>query len=247
MSLLSFEHVRKSYQDGGREVVVLDDVSFEIQTGDFVGVWGMRRSGKSTLLRLAAGLEIAQQGAVRFDGCDLGRISGHRRAAMLRGDGIGVVFTDRRPTLNQRSVELVALPLLAAGVSLRDARPPALRALDRVGALSCAEYSVADLARDQLIRVMIAQALVHSPRLLLIDEPAAFLNMREAAEIFALLHQIGGQADIALVIASEDLRPLRRASRIMSVGGGQVRLMDRDADVVPFLGPGSARSGGRGR
>lgn len=247
MSLLSFEHVRKSYQDGEREVVVLEDVSFEIGPTDFVGVWGMRRSGKSTLLRLAAGLEVAQQGSVRFGDCDLGRISGHRRAALLRDDGIGVVFTDRRPTLNQRVVELVALPLLAAGVSLRSARLPALRALDRVQALSCAELPVARLARDQMIRVMLAQALVHRPRLLLVDEPAAFLNMREAAEIFGLLQEIGSAQDIALVIASEDLRPLRRASRIMSVGGGKVRLMDRDAEVVPFPGPGSARSGGHGR
>ncbi len=247
MTLLRFEHVTRSYRDGRREVAVLDKVSFEVDDDDFVGIWGMRRSGKSTLLRLAAGLDVAQEGSVSFDGFDLGRVSGHRRAALLRDRGIGVVLTDRRPALNQRAVELVALPLLAAGMSLRGAWTPALAALERADALSFAECPVASLARDALIRVMLAQALVHRPRLLLIDEPAAFLNMREAGEIFNLLQSIGCEKGIALLIASEDLRPLRRASRIMSVGGGEVHLMDQNAEIVPFPGPGSARSGGRGQ
>lgn len=247
MTLLCFEHVSRSYRDGRCEIVVLDDVSFEIEADDFVGIWGMRRSGKSTLLRLAAGLDFAQSGSVCFDGFDLGKVSGHRRAALLRDGGIGVVLTDRRPAINQRAVELVALPLLAAGRSLREARPPALAALERVQALSVAEHPVAGLARDALMKVMLAQALVHRPRLLLVDEPAAFLNMREAAEIFNLLQSIGSEEGIALLIASEDLRALRRASRIMSVGGGAVRLMDRNAEVLQFPGPGSARSGGHGQ
>lgn len=246
MSLLCFERVCMSYQDGLRELVVFDDVSFEIEADDFVGVWGMRRSGKSTLLRLAAGLEFARGGSVRFDGLDLAAISSERRAALLRDRGIGLVLTDRRPLLNQSVVEHVALPLLAAGVSLREARLPALRALDRAGASRCAESPVAGLARDDLIRVMLAQALVHVPRLLLVDEPAAFLNMREATEIFELLRTIGAEAGVALVVASEDLRPLRNASRIVSVGGGKVNLAERDAEIVPFPGSDSARRGGRG-
>lgn len=247
MALLCFEHVSRSYRDGRREIVVLDDVSFEIEANDFVGIWGMRRSGKSTLLRLAAGLDFAEKGSVRFDGFDLGKVSGHRRAALLRENGIGIVFTDRRPALNQRAVELVALPLLAAGSSLSDARAPARQALERVKALDWAECPVASLPRDALIRVMLAQALVHNPRLLLVDEPAAFLNIREAAEIFNVLQSIGSEEGIALLIASEDLRPLRRASRIMSIGGGDVRLMDRNAEIVSFPGPDSARTGGTTR
>ncbi len=247
MALLSFERVHTSYQDGRRELVVLDGVSFEIEADDFVGIWGMRRSGKSTLLRLAAGLELAQRGCVRFDGVDLASISGQRRAALLRDGGIGLVLTDRRPALNERAIELVALPLLAGGASLREARMPALRALDRTGALMCAEYPVAGLARDDLIRVMLAQALVHRPRLLLVDEPAAFLNMREAAETYKLLRSIGSEAGVALVIASEELAPLHGASRMMSIGGGEVRLMDREAEIVSFPGSDSARRGGRNR
>jgi ABC-type lipoprotein export system ATPase subunit len=247
MTLLRFEHVSRSYLDGRREIVVLDDVSFGIEDEDFIGIWGMRRSGKSTLLRLAAGLDFAQRGAVIFDGFDLGKVSGHRRASLLRDRGIGVVLTDRRLTLNQSTVEHVALPLLSAGSSLAGAHAPALAALERTDALRWAQAPVASLPRDALIRVMLAQALVHGPRLLLVDEPAAFLNMGEAGEIFDLLQSIGRQAGIALAIASEDLRPLRRATRIMSLGGGQVHLMDRNAEVVKFPGPGSARSGGAQR
>jgi len=241
MTLLSFEHVFKSY----RETAVLKDASFEVDRGDVVGLWGMRRSGKTTVLRLAAGLEIADRGAVRFDGVDLGRISGERRASLLRAGGVGLVSMDRRPSLNQSALEHVALPLLASGMSLREARAPARAALQRTGAARHAESSVLGLSRDALIRVMIAQALVHRPRLLLIDEPGAFLNLREAREIFTVLQTVGHDRDLTMVMASEDIRPLRGAARLMSVGGGGVHVNDSAGEVLPFPPPEAAGTRGR--
>lgn len=248
MALLSFEHVEKRHRDGRQEVRVLRDASFEIAEGELVGLWGMRGSGKSTVLRLAAGIESPDGGAVKFDGCDVGRLSGERRARLLRAGGIGIVCTDRRPTLNQSALEHVALPLLASAHSLREAREPARRALSRAGALRHAESSVASLPRAALIRVMIAQAIVNEPRLLLVDEPAAFLSMREADEIFAVLGALGSNPRLSVLLASEDLRPLRGATKVMSIGGGVVRAKTLDsAEVLPFPGPGAVGRGAQGR
>src|ERR1700734_1380140 len=82
--LLSFGNVSKRYPDGSREIVVLDSVSFEIETGVFVGIYGGRRSGKSTLLRLAAGVEEPSAGIVRFKGRDVFGMSVLERERLLR-------------------------------------------------------------------------------------------------------------------------------------------------------------------
>src|SRR5258708_30666411 len=84
--LVSFESVSKRYRDGYREIVVLDNVSFELEAEVFIGVWGARRAGKSTLLRLMAGVESPDSGTVRFDGRDVGTMPLPQRERLLRGD-----------------------------------------------------------------------------------------------------------------------------------------------------------------
>ena len=83
--LLSFANGGKRRREGERESVVLENVCFELQPGGTLGIYGQRRSGKSTLLRLAAGLELSDGGSVRFEGRELERMSGGERARLLRG------------------------------------------------------------------------------------------------------------------------------------------------------------------
>jgi predicted ABC-type transport system involved in lysophospholipase L1 biosynthesis ATPase subunit len=234
MTLLSLKHVNKRYPDGRQQHTVLDDVSFEIDIGDFVGIWGMRRSGKTTLLQVAAGIELPNEGAVCFDGQDMARMSADARAKLRRHDGIGLVRTDWRPGRNKPVVEHVALPLLSDGMSLRDAKEPAHLALAKVGVSDCAYLSVNRLSRGERIRVGLAQALVHRPRLLLFDEPPMPLSPTEAVELYELLVSLGRDSSIAIVIASEDIAPIRRARRMMSIDSGRLRSMDQAGTVLEF-------------
>ena len=166
----------KRYPDGRREITVLDDVSLEVDEGDFVGIWGVRRSGKSTLLQIASGKEPPDEGAVRFDGNDVTRMSPDRRAKLLRHGGIGLLSVDWSPERNKPVIEHVALPLLSDGMSLREAREPAWRALELVGIASCAYMPADRVSHGERVRVALAQTLVHGPRLLLVDEPAVPLK-----------------------------------------------------------------------
>ncbi len=234
MSLLSFTHVSKRCLDGRRQHTVLDDVSLEIDAGDFVGIWGMRRSGKTTLLRVAAGAELAEEGEVRFDGHDMTRMSADARAKLQRREGIGLVSTEWRPGRNKPVVEHVALPLLSDGMSLREAKEPAHLALARLGVSGCAYMSVDRLSRVERIRVSLAQALVHQPRLLLVDEPSLPLSPSEAVDLYGLLRSLGGDSRLAIVVASEDIAPIRGARRMMSIDSGKVRSMDQSGTVVAF-------------
>lgn len=234
MSLLVLEGVFKRYADGRREIAVLDGVSVEIDAGDFVGIWGVRRSGKSTLLRVASGEELPDAGSVRFAGEEITTMSSDRRARLHRSGGIGFLRPDWRPARNKPVVEHVALPLLSDGMSLHQARSPAWRALERVGIPSCAHMPSERLSNSERIRVGLAQALVREPRILLVDEPAVLLRPSEGAELYELLHALGRDLSLAMVIASEDIAPIRKARRMFTIDSGRLRAMDEPGTVVQF-------------
>jgi predicted ABC-type transport system involved in lysophospholipase L1 biosynthesis ATPase subunit len=234
MSLLALEHVSRRCQDGRRQIAVLDDVSLELEEGEVLGVWGMRRSGKSTLLRVAAGRELPDDGSVYFDGVEITRMSADRRAKLQRHAGIGLLGADWRPARNNPVVEHVALPLLSDGMSLREAMEPAWLALESVGCAACAHMLADSLSNGERIRVALAQTLVREPRVLLVDEPAALMRPSEAVEFYKMLSSLGRTLKLALVIASEDIAPIRKATRMFSIDGGRLRAMEQPGTVVAF-------------
>lgn len=234
MSLFAFEHVTKGHMDGRQSRTILEDVSFEVDVGDFVGIWGMRRSGKSTLLRLAAGLELPAEGRILFDDQDVTELSGDRRTELLRFQGIGFVSSNWRPSVSQKAIEYVAASLLADGMSLREARHVAAQQLDRVGILNCAHMLTDRLSTGEALRVGLAQALAGEPKLLLIDEPAVLPSPSEREELYKLITSLGHSSALAVLVASEDVALLRRARRMMTLGGGTLHSMDKEGEVVSF-------------
>jgi len=243
MALLSFEEVSKRYLDlGVREHVVLDAVSFEIEAGTSVGIWGPRRSGKSTLLRLAAGIELPDAGAVRFEGRDITRFSDRERARLMRTK-IGLAPSSWRETRNVRAVEHVALPLLSAGASMREASIRARVTIERVGATSRADAQLFELSPGERTRIAIARGLVRDPALLLVDEPALTPSPTERDELYALLRSLAGERGLTVVVASEELAAVRTARHAMTISDGSVRTSQRAGRVVPFP-EGRAQRGG---
>jgi lipoprotein-releasing system ATP-binding protein len=234
MSLLSLEHITKRYRDGRGQIAVLDDVSLQVAEGEWVGVWGPRRSGKTTLLQVAGGALQPDEGSVWFDHRNLTEMSVDRRTRLQRRGGIGLLNGDWRPTRNQPVIEHVALPLLSDGMSLREAREPAWRALERVGISDCARLPADRLSVGERLRVGLARILVREPRVILVDEPAILLRPSEAVELYELLRSLAHDSPVATVIASEDLAPLRKARRVVSIGGGRLRMEREPGTLVQF-------------
>ena len=244
MALLEFKDVVRSFPDGKRDITVLAGVSFEVDEGDFVGVWGTRGSGKSTLLSIAAGLEAADGGIVRVAGRDLTCLSSDERAEWLRGR-VGLACADWGPHRHLPVVDYVATPLLCDGrMSPRMAKAKARPVLGQVGLAGCADGSTDALSLSELVRVELACALVRDPLLLLVDEPPVLRSPSESKALYGLLKSLGGKPGLAVVVASEDLELVQKAQRIMSIGGGQVRGMDQPGVVVPLWGRHS-EGGGR--
>lgn len=233
MSLLRLERARKSYPAGLREQVVINDVSISIQEGEFVGVWGDRRSGKSTLLRIMAGIERPDMGMVLFEDQDLARLPADREAKLRRSGGIALV-REWRPDRNRLTVDHIAQSLLCEGLTLRAARRLARMALERVGLSPCSDLPLQRLSRGELLRVGLAMAVVRAPRLLLVDEPAISPSPSERHELYTVLRELGDDRSTTVLIASEDPEALYGANRMLAIGGGRLRQTSEPGTVVEF-------------
>jgi predicted ABC-type transport system involved in lysophospholipase L1 biosynthesis ATPase subunit len=240
--LLSVTQVTKRYVDGRREILVLDGVSLEIDPGDSVGMWGPKRSGKSTLLRVMAGIEQPDSGQVCFEGRALQAMSARERARQLRHGGIALVSSEWRTQIVRPVIELVATACASDGTPMREARALARKALARVDASGCADVRTDRLTLGERLRTALAMALVRAPRLLLVDEPAVLPSPLEANELLLLLQSLGDEVELAVVIASENLAALSGATRTMAVSSGEVRSMDRDGVVVRLPSPSVSRA-----
>jgi predicted ABC-type transport system involved in lysophospholipase L1 biosynthesis ATPase subunit len=240
--LLTVTRATKRYVDGRHEILVLDDVSLEIDEGDFVAMWGPKRSGKSTLLRVMAGIEQPDLGEVRFDGRALQAMSARERARQLRHGGIALVSSEWRTQIVRPVIELVATACASDGASMRQARTLARKALARVDGSDFADVRTDRLALGERLRTALAMALVREPRLLLVDEPAVLPGPLESNELSTLLQALGNDRELAVVIASENLAALSGASRTMAVSSGEVRSMDQDGVVVRFPAPSALRA-----
>jgi zinc/manganese transport system ATP-binding protein len=198
---------------GGREV--LRDVSFELGPGELTGLIGTNGAGKTTLLRAILGLEPPAAGAIRVAG---------------RGDGPAVGYVPQKflldPDMPLRARDLVALGI--DGHRLGFARPSRGRrarveaALAAVGAGSLADARVGELSGGEQQRVLIAHALAGDPRLLLLDEPLANLDLRSTQEIVALLGRLARERGIAVLISAHDMNPLLPAmTRVVYLADGR--------------------------
>lgn len=232
MSLLSLEGVSKRFPAGPEMVPVLEEVQLEVDDGDFVGVHGERRSGKSILLRMAAGWERPDAGRVIFDGQDVWELSDAGRARMRRDGGVALASGAWRPPSNKPALRHAQETLACAGVSLREAVEPAHRVLERVGLSKCAYTPTDRLSQGELIRLAVALRLIHRPRLLIIDEPAVLLRPNEAESLYELLAELGRDRDLAVLVASEELAPIRMANRRYSLDDASLICMDRPAGKV---------------
>lgn len=217
MSLLALEHISHRYRDRQRERIVLNDVSLSITEGEQVVVYGPRRSGRTTLLRIAAGIQTPDSGTVSFRGHDLQH---HGERAL--GLGIGYAQKSLRANEEHGVLEQVAAPLLARGVPLHQARDRARNALARTGAEQCAAAAAGELSAGETVRVVLARALALSPALLVIDEPLAAVELAERDGILTLLRSIAGQGT-AVLAATGDAAELAGAQRALTLSDGQLR------------------------
>lgn len=223
--LLTLEHVGKQHRRV-RHRPALEDITLSVAPGELVSVWGVPRSGRTTLLRVAAGVEAPDSGTVRFAGCDL-----TRHTWVGRQDGIGFAQIDLLAAGGQTVADYVAMPSLAQGHAPAIAEAQALEQLERVEAESCASLQVRDLTAAERARVAIAQALAVEPRLLLIDDPTRNVDLLEREAILALLRAVANDG-VAVLMTTGEAAGVAGVDRALTIGDGRLR-----SEVVAALAP----------
>jgi zinc/manganese transport system ATP-binding protein len=213
---------------GGREI--LRDVSFTVRAGEFAGLIGPNGAGKTTLLKVILGLQAPTAGRVLLNG----------RPRPRRGGGRLIGYVPQKlaidPDMPLRARDVVALGI--DGNRLGFPLPSAARrdlvaeALQAVGAEAYAGARVGELSGGEQQRVMIAHAVVSRPRLLLLDEPLANLDLRSEAGIVSVLARLAREQQIAVLISAHDMNPLmRETDTIVYVAAGRAAA-GRTGDVI---------------
>ena len=189
---------------------ILDDVGFELSSGQLTGLIGSNGAGKTTLFRVILGLQAATQGTVRIAG------AGASRLGLLSGRHLPVGYVPQKfmldPDMPLRGRDLVALGIdghrLGVPMSARKRRARVDEMLAAVGAEDFADRRVGRLSGGEQQRILIAHALISKPRLLLLDEPLANLDLASAREVVRLLARITGSRRIAVLISAHEMNPL---------------------------------------
>lgn len=219
MSLLRLEHATKDYITDGSPVRALDDVSLDVDRGEFLALVGRSGCGKSTLLNLAGAMDFPTSGKVMLDGVETSALA-DAGLARLRREKVGFVFQSFQllPTLT--AVENVELPLMLAGKTR--VREAALERLRWVELEPLAARMPYQLSGGQAQRVAIARALVHSPALLLADEPTGNLDTATGDAILALLRRIASERGATILMATHSAEAAGIADRVVRLRDGRV-------------------------
>ena len=193
--MIRLEHVSKSYAEG---IPALDDVSIQIQEGEFVFIVGDSGSGKSTLIRLLLKELEPTKGSITINNQKLGNIR-HRDIPRFRRN-IGVVFQDFRLLKDRNVYENVAFAQRAIGMPVKTMRRKVPAVLSMVGLAAKYKSYPREISGGEQQRVAIARALVNEPKILLADEPTGNLDAHNAWEIMKLLEEINQRGTTVLVV-----------------------------------------------
>lgn len=221
MSLLDLMNVSKRYGDDHRARIGLDDVSLSLDAGELVAVWGTRRSGRSTLLRIAAGIEPPDSGIVRYGGRELG---GGRLV-----QGIAYCRRSFPPSEGRSVLEQLLTAQEALGMQRGAATASACVALERVGLRGCAQLRPQQLDAEETTRVVIARALTLRPGVLVIDEPTIGVDASARDAILQLLRSLADDG-LGVLMSTGDTPCLSPADRALAMSNGKLR-----GDVAPNL------------
>ena len=223
---VSLRKVAKTYYRGGQAVPVLTDISFDIDSGDFLGLMGPSGSGKSTLLNLIAGIDQPSAGQILVGGIDIAQLS-ETELAGWRAAHIGFIFQfyNLMPVLN--ALENVELPLLLTRLSARQRRQHAEAALAMVGLTDRMSHRPNELSGGQQQRVAIARAIVTDPQLIVADEPTGDLDRKAASEILDLLDRLNSDLGKTIIMVTHDSRAAERAHLLRHLEKGEL------LDTVP--------------
>jgi putative ABC transport system ATP-binding protein len=218
-SIVQAVNLSKQVQSGGQPLLILQDVSFNVEARESLAILGASGSGKSTLLGLLAGLDVPTHGTVMLDGNNLFELDEDQRAR-LRGRLAGFVFQSFQLLPALSALENVMLPLELQAVPR--ARELAAAALDKVGLSQRMTHLPKHLSGGEQQRVALARAFVSQPKILFADEPTGNLDSATGAQVIELMLELNHSLGTTLLLVTHDETLARRCDRQLRLSNGRV-------------------------
>ena len=214
-NVITIEAIKKSFAD----VSVLRGIDLQIKSGERVGLMGPSGSGKSTLLNCICGIETVDEGVIRVDGENLGKLTS-RELERLRREKVGYVFQSFHllPTLN--AFENVEFSAQLANISQKERKERVNELLKLVGMEHRANHLPDSLSGGERQRVAIARALIQNPKLALADEPTGSLDTETGSKVLDLLESLSDEFNVSLLLVTHDKASTRICDRVITMQDG---------------------------
>ena len=219
MNILSVKNLSKIYGDENNHVIALDNVSFDVEIGEFIAIIGASGSGKSTLLHQIGGVDHPSSGKVIINNTDIYTLN-ENDLAIFRRNEIGLIsqFYNLIPVLNVK--ENITLPLQLAHQKVDQKRFNTL--IEQLGLSNRLNHLPNQLSGGQQQRVSIARALINQPSLVLADEPTGNLDSKNSDEIIRLLKEANEKYHQTIIIITHDNNIAKLANRVITIKDGKI-------------------------
>ena len=228
-SFITLNQINHSYAEGSQQHRVLEKVSLQISKSEKVALLGRSGSGKSTLLNLISGIDLPEQGTVILNGHNISALNETRRT-LFRRQHIGFIYQFFNLVPSLTAVENVALTLELNGMASAAAREKSMALLSRLKVADKAASFPSRLSGGEQQRIAIARALVHSPDIVLADEPTGNLDAKTGEDVLQVLHDILDESKSSLLLVTHSLAVARTASRVLTLENGAIS--ERDGDFA---------------
>ncbi len=219
--IVKLEKLSRHFRMAQETVRAIDEISLDIDEGQFVALVGPSGSGKSTLLNMIGGLDSPTSGHVFVDSQDIGSLSSQAKAH-YRNRKIGFVFQDFHLQDNRTALENVELPLTIMGLPKAQRRRRATSALEAVALSDRLSHKPGELSGGERQRVAIARAVATEPRILLADEPTGNLDTKSGEEIISLIGRLNRTRNVTVIVATHDRRIAEKADLRVPLRDGRI-------------------------
>ncbi len=224
--MLRVEGLKKVFRSGGSDLVLFENLSFQVAKGEMLAIVGESGAGKSTLLHILGALDSPSAGDVYCANLRLSSLS-QDAAAEFRNREVGFVWQFHYLLPEFTAQENVAMPLLLRGTARGEAEKTASQWLQQVGLGPRAHHRSGELSGGEQQRVALARALIVEPKLLLADEPTGDLDSRTAEAVFELISRLHHEHQLTSLIATHNFAFARRCNRVLRLQRGRIE------EVVP--------------
>ena len=215
--MIKVKNISKSYKDD----IVLNNVSLEINKGDFTAVMGPSGSGKSTLLYSISSMDNPDEGEVVFEGIDVYKLS-ESELSKFRLNKMGFVFQNSQMLKNLSILDNIILPgMVAKRESIEVVRARATELMSKMGIEDIKDRDIREVSGGQLQRAAICRAMINSPEILFMDEPTGALNSEAASQVMEILKKLN-QEGISIMLVTHDAKMASMAKNVIYIKDGKL-------------------------